>query len=240
MKSLILISTLTTIISSPINRICYNTCKWHSDGECDDGGPNSLYTVCHFGTDCNDCGPRLLYTQYPPPTEPPTEPSPPPTEPPIEPPNPPPTEPSPPPTEPSPSPPPNEPSPSSPPNEPPTEPSPPPNEPPNPPTIEPSPSPPPPNEPSPPSSTNETFFRPANNTNNQTEQTNYTSYNYSYDRDFYSGEFNGDNDTGSLDFLQELAFNESTCVSFMNYCLDNNNCYNNMSLVIYNFVDSGE
>jgi serine/threonine protein kinase len=42
------------------NVICYNTCQWAHDGECDDGGPGSLYAVCTFGTDCADCGPRRL------------------------------------------------------------------------------------------------------------------------------------------------------------------------------------
>lgn len=37
---------------------CTNTCRSSNDGECDDGGPGSLYNVCAFGTDCADCGPR--------------------------------------------------------------------------------------------------------------------------------------------------------------------------------------
>ncbi|GAB5547507.1 MAG: hypothetical protein SangKO_072670 [Sandaracinaceae bacterium] len=37
---------------------CSNTCSSSNDGECDDGGPNSLYSVCALGTDCADCGPR--------------------------------------------------------------------------------------------------------------------------------------------------------------------------------------
>ena len=37
---------------------CTNTCSTSFDGECDDGGPNSLYSICSLGTDCNDCGPR--------------------------------------------------------------------------------------------------------------------------------------------------------------------------------------
>ncbi len=40
------------------NAGCTNTCNTANDGECDDGGPNSLYNVCGLGTDCNDCGPR--------------------------------------------------------------------------------------------------------------------------------------------------------------------------------------
>lgn len=44
--------------------VCENTCfsssgtDWNNDGACDDGGPNSDYNVCAFGTDCGDCGPR--------------------------------------------------------------------------------------------------------------------------------------------------------------------------------------
>jgi secreted trypsin-like serine protease len=37
---------------------CEDTCAWPGDGECDDGGPGSLYAVCAYGTDCTDCGPR--------------------------------------------------------------------------------------------------------------------------------------------------------------------------------------
>jgi hypothetical protein len=37
---------------------CMDTCPWAFDGECDDGGPGSLYAVCALGTDCGDCGPR--------------------------------------------------------------------------------------------------------------------------------------------------------------------------------------
>ena len=38
--------------------LCTNTCNSSNDGECDDGGPNSLYNVCALGTDCADCGAR--------------------------------------------------------------------------------------------------------------------------------------------------------------------------------------
>lgn len=37
---------------------CTNTCTYPNDGDCDDGGPNSDYSVCSFGTDCGDCGTR--------------------------------------------------------------------------------------------------------------------------------------------------------------------------------------
>jgi hypothetical protein len=38
--------------------LCTDTCSWASDGACDDGGTNSSYSVCSFGTDCADCGSR--------------------------------------------------------------------------------------------------------------------------------------------------------------------------------------
>ena len=37
--------------------LCTNTCEYANDGECDDGGPESLYDDCELGTDCADCGP---------------------------------------------------------------------------------------------------------------------------------------------------------------------------------------
>ena len=44
--------------SSPSGGMCTNTCASSNDGECDDGGPGSLYSVCGLGTDCADCGAR--------------------------------------------------------------------------------------------------------------------------------------------------------------------------------------
>jgi hypothetical protein len=37
---------------------CTNTCSTAHDNECDDGGPNSLYSICTLGSDCADCGAR--------------------------------------------------------------------------------------------------------------------------------------------------------------------------------------
>jgi hypothetical protein len=37
---------------------CLNTCFFAYDGECDDGGPGSMYALCDHGTDCYDCGVR--------------------------------------------------------------------------------------------------------------------------------------------------------------------------------------
>jgi len=38
--------------------LCTDTCSYAGDGDCDDGGPNSDYDFCAYGTDCTDCGPR--------------------------------------------------------------------------------------------------------------------------------------------------------------------------------------
>lgn len=38
--------------------ICTEDCPTAGDDECDDGGEDSLYSICDFGTDCADCGPR--------------------------------------------------------------------------------------------------------------------------------------------------------------------------------------
>ena len=45
----------------PLNEadgLCTNTCRFERDGACDDGGPDSSFSVCAFGSDCADCGPR--------------------------------------------------------------------------------------------------------------------------------------------------------------------------------------
>ena len=41
---------------------CENTCIFSTDGSCDDGGPDSKFGYCDFGTDCNDCGERAVIT----------------------------------------------------------------------------------------------------------------------------------------------------------------------------------
>eukprot|EP00750_Incisomonas_marina_P033659 INCI9923.4.p1 GENE.INCI9923.4~~INCI9923.4.p1 ORF type:complete len:1656 (+),score=236.80 INCI9923.4:346-5313(+) len=38
--------------------VCGNTCSYAFDGDCDDGGPNSDFSVCNYGSDCGDCGVR--------------------------------------------------------------------------------------------------------------------------------------------------------------------------------------
>ncbi len=42
----------------PAGSVCENTCEYADDGECDDGGPDSITSICTFGSDCGDCGPR--------------------------------------------------------------------------------------------------------------------------------------------------------------------------------------
>lgn len=37
---------------------CTDTCSHPSDGECDDGGAGSHWSLCGYGTDCVDCGVR--------------------------------------------------------------------------------------------------------------------------------------------------------------------------------------
>jgi uncharacterized membrane protein YeiB len=41
-------------------QICTEACASAHDNECDDGGPDSLYAICAFGSDCSDCGVRTL------------------------------------------------------------------------------------------------------------------------------------------------------------------------------------
>jgi len=39
--------------------VCSDECSYASDGDCDDGGPDSDFTLCALGTDCSDCGARV-------------------------------------------------------------------------------------------------------------------------------------------------------------------------------------
>lgn len=59
--------------------MCSDTCIYYTnDGDCDDGGDGSAYSLCDLGTDCHDCGYRLVY-EGPSPSPPvPPSPSPPP------------------------------------------------------------------------------------------------------------------------------------------------------------------
>ena len=44
--------------------VCDNTCEYASNGDCDDGGPNSDYVDCSLGSDCDDCGERSFGDSY--------------------------------------------------------------------------------------------------------------------------------------------------------------------------------
>ena len=63
--SLLLICATALGISGDAYAQCTNTCSTSYDGECDDGGPGSLYSICSYGTDCNDCGVRTTSTPPP-------------------------------------------------------------------------------------------------------------------------------------------------------------------------------
>ena len=46
--------------------LCDNTCGFPADGACDDGGPDSKYAECDYGTDCVDCELRIQSPAAPP------------------------------------------------------------------------------------------------------------------------------------------------------------------------------
>ena len=51
--------------------LCSNDCAFARDGHCDDGGPNSLFSLCAPGSDCADCGVRATDNLLaPPPSSP--------------------------------------------------------------------------------------------------------------------------------------------------------------------------
>ena len=64
--------------SPPATTVCDNSCPenpyYASDGDCDDGGENSAYSDCSYGTDCADCGARDI-AHSPPPPPPPSPPA---------------------------------------------------------------------------------------------------------------------------------------------------------------------
>ena len=64
--------SLIIVLSSNANAqvMCEDFCGSAYDGECDDGGPGSLYDICPYGSDCGDCGPRYVATPMPPHPEP--------------------------------------------------------------------------------------------------------------------------------------------------------------------------
>lgn len=59
-SAVLLAAFLGAACSSDGGSRCEETCSYAMDGECDDGGPGSLYSGCEFGTDCTDCGPRRV------------------------------------------------------------------------------------------------------------------------------------------------------------------------------------
>ena len=56
--ALVAVALLFSPAVATAQTLCTNTCEYAHDGECDDGGANSLYDLCALGTDCSDCGPR--------------------------------------------------------------------------------------------------------------------------------------------------------------------------------------
>ena len=42
---------------------CSEGCKYAGDGYCDDGGMDSMFSLCEIGTDCEDCGERFATKQ---------------------------------------------------------------------------------------------------------------------------------------------------------------------------------
>jgi hypothetical protein len=42
----------------PNSGTCYNSCRFGSDGDCDDGGIGAAYSACDACHDCQDCGSR--------------------------------------------------------------------------------------------------------------------------------------------------------------------------------------
>ena len=46
---------------------CNDSCKYESDGDCDDGGVGAEYDHCDYGSDCIDCGDRTMPPPPPPP-----------------------------------------------------------------------------------------------------------------------------------------------------------------------------
>ena len=51
-----------TTTGSASTDVCTNTCRYPNDQMCDDGGPDSLYAICDYGSDCADCGNRVQST----------------------------------------------------------------------------------------------------------------------------------------------------------------------------------
>ena len=53
-----MLALLYTTIATAELSVCSNSCG-RTDGTCDDGGPNALFSICDPATDCDDCGARI-------------------------------------------------------------------------------------------------------------------------------------------------------------------------------------
>jgi hypothetical protein len=53
-------TTVSTIAATDwqTDKLCTDTCPYDLDGDCDDSGTDSLFSLCDYGTDCSDCGVR--------------------------------------------------------------------------------------------------------------------------------------------------------------------------------------
>ena len=51
--------------------VCIDSCRYATDGDCDDGGPGAEYYHCSLGFDCTDCGSRAPSPPLLPPSPPP-------------------------------------------------------------------------------------------------------------------------------------------------------------------------
>ena len=50
------LSCVDAVCQYPPSEDCTNECEYALDGECDDGRPGSITSLCEPGTDCGDCG----------------------------------------------------------------------------------------------------------------------------------------------------------------------------------------
>lgn len=50
---------------------CDDTCFYHEDGNCDDGGRGAEFHECALGSDCTDCGDGLRHRRFMSPSSPP-------------------------------------------------------------------------------------------------------------------------------------------------------------------------
>lgn len=64
MRALSLLLALSLAVSAlgQTANICFDTCAFANNGDCDDGYTGSVTAACDYGTDCADCGPRSTYS----------------------------------------------------------------------------------------------------------------------------------------------------------------------------------